>query len=63
MMKVGREITEVVRRLVRILCFGRQIAETILAVFTRFLILFEFLLSDNSVKRVEFKNLLKSPTV
>jgi hypothetical protein len=63
MMKVGVEFVGVVCGFIRILCFGRQITKTILAVFKCSLFLFDLLLSDNSVEWVEFKNLFKPGTV
>jgi hypothetical protein len=58
MMEVSDKFAGVVCGFIRILCFGRQIAEATLVVFGY--IFFNFLLSDNGVEWVEFKNLFKS---
>ena len=59
-MKVGDKFARVVYGFIGIFCLGRQITETILVVFRYLLVFFNFLLSDNGVEWVEFKNLFKS---
>lgn len=58
MMEVCGKFVGVIGRLFRIFGFGRQITEAILVVL-RYLLFFDFLLSDNSVEWIEFKNLSK----